>query len=141
MNAITHAASKIPLAARTDPDKYLPPGRLEATIAMIQWPPEPLLLEGDAIMVFDTHGGYVICSGTAPSMVIRRIGNIFEDTVDNLRRGESYTNQPIEFITRLTGINSRGQAIFEFTNETVGVIQRPTTPTTGIEPAIFTSTE
>jgi hypothetical protein len=121
VNAITHTASKISLTARTNPNEYLPPGRLEAVIVMIHWPAKPILLGGDMAMAFGAHGEYAILSMADPT-VIRHSGNIFEDAVENLCRGESYIHQPTEFIAQLTGINTRGQALFELTNETLGVI-------------------
>ena len=40
INAINHAADKLPDGVRAEPDKHLPPGELEATIAIDPWPPE-----------------------------------------------------------------------------------------------------
>jgi hypothetical protein len=116
ISAIAHAATKIPLGVR-DGSESLPPGTLEATIA-VPWPPAPARLGGDAQKVYDTHGGYKVCSITDPT-VTRGEGNLLKDTVDALNKIR-YDN-PIESVTRLTVIDLTGQAICELTNTTPNV--------------------
>ncbi len=122
LDALTHTSNKIPLAARTDPDRYLPPGILEVTVPIVHWPLEGMVLDDDVVVAFGTHGEYVVLSVTQTMLEISQSGNIFADAVDHLQRDEYYVNHPIEFIKRLNVINTKGQLLFEITNETLGVI-------------------
>jgi hypothetical protein len=115
ISAIAHAAEKIPLGVR-DGTESLPPGTLEATIA-VPWPPASVRLGGDAQKVYDTHGGYRGCSITDPTVPRGKNGNLLQDTVDELNRKGYYEN-PVECVTRLTVIDLTGQALFELTNTT-----------------------
>ena len=114
-NAIVHAADKIPKSVRTNRE-HLPPGELEATVA-VPWPLESSIQEGGVIKEYDTHGNYVLRSVTDQN-VIYRDGNLLEEVVDLLNKSKWYNKPvPVEFIERLTVIDRHGQALFELTNK------------------------
>jgi hypothetical protein len=119
VSAITHAAEKIPLSVRDNPE-LLPPGTLEATIA-VSWPPVRVFLGGDAERVYDIHGEYKGRSITDSSVSRGESGNLLQDTVNELnKKGGKYHN-PVEFVERLNVIDQNGHALFELINTTPGV--------------------
>ena len=119
ISAIAHAASKIPQGVR-DGSELLPPGTLEAIVAVDPWPPESIR-KGGIIMKFDTHGEYTRHSVTNPTVTYGSSVSLLKSTVGLLnRRSEEYEN-PVEFVERLTVIDRNGQALFEVTNTTPGV--------------------
>ncbi len=122
INAINHAADKLPDGVRAEPDKHLPPGELEATIAIDPWPPESAYVGGDAMREYYANGEYITRSIADPTKTYGNPRNVLRDAVDNLHRDKYYEDLPIEFIKRLNVIDRNGQALFEITNETPGII-------------------
>ena len=73
-------------------------------------------------MEYNANGDYIKRSIADPTKTYGNPRNVLRDAVDNLHRDEYYKNLPIEFIKRLNVIDRNGQALFEITNETPGII-------------------
>ena len=129
IDAITHAADKIEkyIAYKKDhPEEFNgsespPRGSLEATIAIVPWPPDPIPMGGDAQLVYNTHGEHTVCSVADPTVIRRGPINVLEEVVNNSNLSKAYDELPVEFIRRLNVIDENGQALFELTNQDPGV--------------------
>ena len=119
INAINHAATKIPKGVRSGTEP--PPGELEATIAIIDWPPKPAYVGGDAELMYYSNGDYIKRSIADPTKTYGNPRNVLRDAVSKLHLPKTYDKLPVEFIKRLNVIDGNGQMLFELTNETPGV--------------------